>query len=634
MRSIKARLDGVKGGRLASAAAVGLAFCLPLAWGKEARAATIQVNSNAATIANDGVCTLREAIRAVNNLQRSGSASGECVAGSGSNDLILLMASAQTYTVTNSLVVNRSVSIAGAGPTQSIIRSNQTRIFDVQESTSGPPIVNLTRLAIENSRTDANTVYGVYFNGSSQYAGLHMSNVKISNCTNGVRAMGGSTTGSSVQTWDLVIQGSRADGFYCQGCSASLEGAIITGSAGSGVRNRSLSSDGWPNSNVSLSKSSVSDNGSTSAVGGGIRIDGGGHAMVQVVDSAIWNNRGSNGGGIYSQGGRIDLWSTTVSSNTAVRGGGIYIDAEPAGSPFPGENNILNTTIAKNTASTRGGGLYIAGRQAMLYATVLGDNVDSGSGTKSHDCWGPVAMNSDSINMIESNGQCVAVGTSNPPPWWYQGDLALGALIDTGAWPGSKAHFPLRNSPVINVLWSPLSGVDQRGIPRPEPRQASDGSLTFGLMWDAGAIEFNTVWHPSQLLVHASSGDSYIAGDNHGYFRFSANAVGDYVTFAVPISEAGTYDINAHIGKMRDNGNYQLEYSSSLSGPYAPIVTQDFYSSVSVPLKTAMTMGTITIPAAGAFTPGLRYFRFRVLGKAANAQSYRMQLAYLNVAKR
>jgi hypothetical protein len=632
MKSIKARFAW--GDRAASGAVLGIAFCLPLAWGKEARAATVQVTSNAATIANDGVCTLREAIRAVNNLQASGSASGECVAGSGSNDLILLMPSAQTYTVTNSLVVNRSVSIAGSGPTQSIISSNQQRIFDVQETTAGAPIVNLTRLAIQNSRSDSNTVYGVYFNGNSESAALHLTDVKISNCTNGVRAMGGSATDSSVQAWDLVIQNSRADGFYCQGCTASLERAIITGSVGSGVRNRSLSSEDWPNSHVNLNRSSISDNGSTSASGGGLRIEGGGHAMVQVVDSTIWNNRGSSGGGIYSQGGRIDLWSTTISSNTAVRGGGIYIDAEPSGSPFPGENNILNTTIAKNTASTRGGGLYVAGRQAMLYATILGDNVDSGSGTKSPDCWGPVAMDSDSINLIETNGECLRVGTNNPPPWWYQGDLALGALIDTGASPGLKAHFPLKTSPVLNILWSSLEGYDQRGMRRPEPRYGSDGSLTRGLMWDAGAIEFNTTWHPQDLLVHASSGDSYTAGDVYGYFRFSANAVGDYVTFAVPISEAGTYDINAHVGKMRENGNYQLEYANSLSGPYAAIVTQDFYSSVSVPLKTAMTMGTITIPAAGAFTPGLRYFRFRVLGKAATSLGYRMQLAYLNVAKR
>ncbi len=623
-----------KGGRPATAAVFGVAFCVPLAWSKDAQAATIQVNSTSATISNDGKCTLREAINAVNNQTPSGSASGECPAGTGSNDLILLMPSAQTYTVTNPLIVTRSVTIAGNGPTQSIIRSNQWAILEIPSTGGVPPIVNLTNLGIQNSRTDSNTVYGVFFNGNSPNgAHLNLTNVKISNCTSGVRAEGGSSFGSNVSAWDLVIENSKAEGFYCQGCYATLEGAIITGSAGSGVRNRSVAADSWPNSTVTLSKSSISNNGSDSSVGGGIRIDGGLHAMVSVVDSVIWGNRGSNGGGIYSQGGRLDLWSTTISTNTAAQGAGIYIDNAPSNSPGPGENNFYNATIAKNTASTRAGGLYVVGRQAMLVSTILGDNVDSGSGTKSHDCKGPVSMNSDSVNMIESNGQCEQVGTSNPPPWWYQGDLALSALIDTGAWPGSKAHFPRQSSAVINVLYNTTNSHDGRGMRRPELRVAADGSLINGFMWDAGAIEHNTVWHPNDLLVHASSGDSYTRADNYGYFRFSANAVGDYITFAVPIVEAGTYDITGQVGKMRDNGNYQLEYASSLSGSYTAIISQDFYSSVSVPLKTALTPGVITF-ASGGFTPGLRYFRFRVLGKAANAQNYRMQLGYLRITKR
>jgi CSLREA domain-containing protein len=44
-------------------------------------AAGIVVNSNADTRANDGKCTLREAIIAANTDARSGTRSGECVAG-------------------------------------------------------------------------------------------------------------------------------------------------------------------------------------------------------------------------------------------------------------------------------------------------------------------------------------------------------------------------------------------------------------------------------------------------------------------------------------------------------------------------------------------------------------------------
>ncbi len=50
-----------------------------------ARAASITVNSNADTQADDGVCTLREAIVAANTDTASGATAGECAAGSGAD---------------------------------------------------------------------------------------------------------------------------------------------------------------------------------------------------------------------------------------------------------------------------------------------------------------------------------------------------------------------------------------------------------------------------------------------------------------------------------------------------------------------------------------------------------------------
>ncbi len=59
-------------------------LCLaPLSW-----AATITVNSTADNAANDGVCTLREAITAANTDTASGAAAGECAAGAGADDIV------------------------------------------------------------------------------------------------------------------------------------------------------------------------------------------------------------------------------------------------------------------------------------------------------------------------------------------------------------------------------------------------------------------------------------------------------------------------------------------------------------------------------------------------------------------
>jgi hypothetical protein len=84
---------------LALVLAIGLfAGWLPLA--PVARAAGLTVNSTLDVINGiDGLCTLREAIIAVNTHTPSGPAPGECPAGDGANDTITLAAGA-TYTLT------------------------------------------------------------------------------------------------------------------------------------------------------------------------------------------------------------------------------------------------------------------------------------------------------------------------------------------------------------------------------------------------------------------------------------------------------------------------------------------------------------------------------------------------------
>jgi CSLREA domain-containing protein len=56
---------------------------------RPAYAATITVNSTADTEANDGVCTLREAIKAANTDTASGASEGVCLAGSGTDTIIV-----------------------------------------------------------------------------------------------------------------------------------------------------------------------------------------------------------------------------------------------------------------------------------------------------------------------------------------------------------------------------------------------------------------------------------------------------------------------------------------------------------------------------------------------------------------
>ena len=69
-------------------AVVLLVLLVVLAQAQPAYAATITVNSTADVIANDGECTLREAITAANTDMVSGAMAGECAAGSGADTIV------------------------------------------------------------------------------------------------------------------------------------------------------------------------------------------------------------------------------------------------------------------------------------------------------------------------------------------------------------------------------------------------------------------------------------------------------------------------------------------------------------------------------------------------------------------
>jgi CSLREA domain-containing protein len=73
---------------------LGCALLVPLQRGN---AATISVNTFNDVVANDGACSLREAITAVNT---GTSVNGECPAGDGNNDTIVLSAGTYRLTIT------------------------------------------------------------------------------------------------------------------------------------------------------------------------------------------------------------------------------------------------------------------------------------------------------------------------------------------------------------------------------------------------------------------------------------------------------------------------------------------------------------------------------------------------------
>jgi CSLREA domain-containing protein len=119
-----------------------------------ARAATITVNSTADTVANDGQCTLREAIVAANTDTASSGAAGECAAGLG-DDTIDLAGISGTINLTGPLPdITSNIVFNGPGADNLTVRRHtggDYRIFTVNTGAT----VTISGLTISNGRASS-----------------------------------------------------------------------------------------------------------------------------------------------------------------------------------------------------------------------------------------------------------------------------------------------------------------------------------------------------------------------------------------------------------------------------------------------------------------------------------------------
>ncbi len=197
-----------------------------------------------------------------------------------------------------------------------------------------------------------------------------------------------------------------------------------------------------------------------------------GGAITALVDgsdyvinrSTFENNRGCRGGAIWSAA-EMTLIASTVSNNTAVLGGGVYV--ANAGSAT-GSQGIIGSTIYKNHASNLGGGLYLEQQRSSEWN--FSDNILAGNsasplhGTFS-DCY--VGANTEIFpNYIGDNilGR-IGVGSSvgDCSPWLNPDSNQTTGVVNPGleelAYNGSiglqlKTHLPKVSSVSLDVASS------------------------------------------------------------------------------------------------------------------------------------------------------------------------------------
>jgi CSLREA domain-containing protein len=315
-----------------------------MAFAPALNAAMITVNSAADLQANNGACTLREALLNANSDDQSGAT--DCVAGAADDIIVFsgLFTTPQTILLQSALPdISASVTIQGPGANLLTVRrapgaATDFRIF--------------------------NTIGGLTISVS-------MSGVTV---TGGNVNQGQSGGGINAATTLNLSQ------VHLTGNTAGLGGGLSAGFA-----------------DVTLNNCTVSNNVSTNAngAGGGIFIVGIGGNAFRIINSTVSGNSAENAGGInlLGAGGQLntlEIVNSTITNNTAVNAGGV----RSFSANFAGANITLrNSIIAGNTPSNLASGSQGGGPATLqTLGFNLSENYNNGFALQASDLTGPAVL--------------------------------------------------------------------------------------------------------------------------------------------------------------------------------------------------------------------------------------------------
>jgi CSLREA domain-containing protein len=373
-----------------------------------ARAAVpIVVTTTADEIAQNGRCSLREAIISAN----TDTAVGGCEAGSGA-DTITFAAPSGVYAFSPHLAgnddaahlgdldVTSPVTIRGRGPTRTIVDARgMDRVFDLHGNQQPPFPVSLTGLTVRNG-IDPNGGGGSGINAQSVW--LSLTDCAVSdNTSNSQEGTGLALSGSAPATVDrcrfvdnhsqrggaigagsdLAITDSSFIGntsggggaLYVRGGTTTVSGSLFQG-------NISTNSGGaiWNTNMLVMTDSSLVDN----------HADNEGGAIVNAFHSGTLDNvtfqgnSAPNGGAIYNDRADLVVRRSRLEDNAAGRGGGVY--ASGFGDPLP-TVEIDDSVFDGNTADVQGGGLFTFGTDTLSGDTFTGNEAGANGSPQAGD---------------------------------------------------------------------------------------------------------------------------------------------------------------------------------------------------------------------------------------------------------
>jgi len=298
--------------RVAARILVGMALLAVIAGRMPVHAGSITVNTTSMAVANDGKCTLGEAIIAANNDTASGNKPGECPAGHGPDTIIL---SSSTYTLTEVLealedpmglpFVVSDITIEGHGAT--IVRDSQAPEFGMIGVAFDTGKLTMNNLTIRGGRTSGEATAP----GLGVFVGAVATLTQVTLIDNISDHPGTSWTGdgsvyvsdASLTLIDSSVQndtGAHAYGMLLFNTILTLQNSVVSAHTEEGI----VAYD----STLNFIGARIEDNG-----GRGVQLR---DSVIAVAGSTIRQN---NNGGMELRGSRMEMTDSMVSDNHVPR---------------------------------------------------------------------------------------------------------------------------------------------------------------------------------------------------------------------------------------------------------------------------------------------------------------------------
>jgi CSLREA domain-containing protein len=478
-----------------------------------AHAAVITVTTTADLLADDGVCSLREAVSAANADTPSGGSPGECVAGSGADQIVLpagvytlaLAVAGEDANAAGDLDLTSPITLSGAGRDTTIVEgapSLAAAVDRVLHLLDGATAVTIEHLTIRHGSRPANP------GGGGVYADAGTSTVAVTDVlfTENDASHGGAmraTQFGTVVVTDSVFLDNGVD--TTGGIGGAVHNAATLTVAGSRFEGNRASTGGalYTVGATTLVGTTFRDNES-SAVRASTLV----HVADCLFEANVASQGGtlSGGGAIAISGGELNVANTTFSGNasTLASGPGGAIRSQGSG----GDVRLTHVTVHGNTVASPSvasaidveGFLELAGTVVTAGATPLcgGDPTVTGAANLIDDdsCGADPAFRIGAPTGVDA-----ALADNGGPTETHallDGSNAVDAVPDCTIAAASSAPFPWdAGRPVFK---------DQRGFVR------GDGANRGGSACDAGAFETASDETNARPVAHAGADRSAAGG--------------------------------------------------------------------------------------------------------------------------